>query len=128
MNGFLILKRKGGEFNAIWIDDNPSNNYYESKILKAIGVDIEIAKSSMDALSLLKKNQYNLILSDVGRNDNKNEGYEFHLKLIKEKIDIPLIFYTGFVDRSKGAPPYAFGIAYLPNELLHLFADVVQRV
>lgn len=123
-----FIKEKGGKFNAIWIDDSPRNNYYESKILKLIGFEIAIAESSEDAFFLLMKNKYDLILSDVERNGNKYEGYEFHLKLIRQNIDIPLIFYTGFVDRSKGVPPYAFGIAYLPNELLHLVVDVIQRI
>ena len=113
--------------NIIWIDDNPGNNYYESWILKKVGFSIDIAKSSREAFQLLKEKQYDLILTDVGRDGKRTEGYEFHLKLIDEKIDIPLIFYTSFVDRSKGVPPYAFGIADLPNELLHLIVDVVQR-
>ncbi len=121
------IKEKGKSIKAIWIDDNPKNNYKESRILKAIGVNIEIAKSSAKALVLLKNNKYDLILSDVNRDGNENEGYEFHLNLIKNKIDIPLIFYTRFVDRSKGVPPYAFGITHLPNKLLHLVADVIQR-
>ena len=49
------IKEKRKKINIIWIDDQPSNNYYESEILKAIDFDLDIAKSSEEALILLKK-------------------------------------------------------------------------
>ena len=76
---------------------------------------------------MLKTKNYELILSDIARNDINDEGLRFHKKLIDESIYIPLVFYTGFVDKEKGVPPYAFGIADLPNELIHLVLDVIER-
>ena len=121
------VKEKNLEVNAIWIDDFPSNNRYESKVLKSVGVKIDYAKSSEEGYEMLKTKNYELILSDIARNDINDEGLRFHKKLIDESIYIPLVFYTGFVDKEKGVPPYAFGIADLPNELIHLVLDVIER-
>lgn len=121
------IKGKEIVIKAIWIDDFPSNNIYESKILSLIGIQIDIAKSSDEGYKMIKKNSYEIILSDISRNGISDEGIRFHRQLIGENIDIPLIFYTGFADRSKGVPPYAFGIVDLPNELIHLVLDVIER-
>jgi hypothetical protein len=120
-------KEKNLDFHAVWIDDSPGFNKYESAILDSIGVKIDHAANSHEAYQLIKKNNYRLILSDISREDNQTEGLDFHKKLLREDIDLPVIFYTSYVDRSLGVPPHAFGIAHLPNELLHLVMDVVER-
>jgi hypothetical protein len=121
------VKGKEMAIKAIWIDDFPNNNIYESKILKLIGIQVDVAKSSDEGYKMIMENNYGLILSDISRNGIHDEGIRFHRRLIEENIDIPLIFYAGFADRSKGVPPYAFGIADLPDKLIHLVLDVIER-
>jgi len=41
---------------------------------------------------------------------------------------VPVIFYIGYPDPSKGVPPHAFGITHRPDELLHLIMDALERV
>lgn len=122
-----LIKEKNIQFKALWIDDNPMANVYETKILEQIHVQVEQATSSRQAYELVKNNSFDFLLSDIGREKKSREGIEFQKKLIEEGIDIPLIFYIARHDRSKGVPPYAFGIADLPNELLHIVADILQR-
>jgi len=121
------IKGKNLKIQAIWIDDFPSNNIYESKILNSIGLEIDYARSSEEGYRMIEEKDYAIILSDIGRDGYSDEGLRFHKRLLDENIDIPLIFYVGFVDRSKGVPPYAFGIADLPNQLIHLVMDIMER-
>lgn len=122
------VKDKEIRFKVIWIDDYPSNNLYESLILKSIGIEIDYAKSSEEALEMIKSKDYNLIISDISRNGKDDAGLVFYKGLVNRNIKIPIIFYVGNVDRNKGVPPRAFGIADLPNELIHLVLDVIERI
>ncbi len=121
------VSEKNIAFRILWIDDFPRNNYYEKQILEQIGLKVDLAVTSEDALTMIRRKEYDLLLSDIRRGDNPKEGIEFLARLILKGIDIPLIFYTGNVDRSKGVPPYAFGIADIPSDLFHLIVDVIQR-
>ncbi len=121
------FKEKKININLLWIDENPDFIQYESDLIKSLGIHIDFATSSSQALESIHTNQYQIILSDISRNNQSGEGFRFHKELIDKGIDIPYIFYTAFVKREKGVPPYAFGIAALPNELLHLILDILAR-
>ena len=121
------VKEKGLHVPVLWIDDAPANNGYESKILGYLGLTIDFASSSQMADQFLSQHTYELILSDINREESEGEGFRYHRELLMKGIDIPIIFYTGGVDRSKGVPPFAFGIADLPNALFHLVLDVLER-
>ena len=114
--------------NALWIDDFPSNNISESRILEEIGLKITIVPSSEEALVFIQTNRYDLILSDIKRNGDEIQGISFLKTLVEvHRIDIPTIFYTGSVIREKGVPPYAFAIASMPIELIHYCLDIMER-
>lgn len=121
------VKGKGIALKAIWVDDFPSNVFFESRILRSFGVTIDFATSSAEAEHMLAKDTYDMVLSDVTRDEKPEEGLIFHRKLLMQGIDLPIIFYTGYIDRAKGTPPFAFGIADMPNDLIHLVLDVIER-
>lgn len=113
--------------NILWIDNHPENNAQEVKLLRDIGLKIDLAETSDLAFSMLQNSSYQLIVSDRSRGGNKTEGFDFHHMLLDKGIDLPFVFYVGTKERPNGVPPYAFGITDSPIELLHLIMDVVQR-
>lgn len=122
------VKRKNAPVKALWIDDFPENNGYEKSILTSLGIQVDLAKNSAEALILLKAQNYHLVISDIWREDKKAEGIRFmHQVLDDENLDLPFIFYISFFDPTKGVPPGAFGIADLPADFFHLVLDVVER-
>jgi DNA-binding NtrC family response regulator len=121
------VKEKEIKIKAIWVDDIPQNNLYESQVLSSVGLEIDFAKSSEEASQLLTKGDYEIMLSDISRYGKHDEGLRFHKELVEKGIDLPTIFYTGYVDREKGVPPFAFGIADMPNDLIHLILDIIER-
>ncbi|TNE56034.1 MAG: response regulator [Bacteroidetes bacterium] len=121
------VKEKNLDLRILWVDDSPSNNRYESRLLESIGLRTDYAESSTAARQLLETNNYTLILSDISRNGVSDEGFRFLRELIEQGIDLPTIFYTARVHRNRGVPPFAFGIAAMPNDLLHLVLDVLAR-
>lgn len=121
------VKEKELKIKTLWVDDFPSNNFYESQVLISIGLEIDFAKSSEEAKQLLSKSNYEIMLSDISRHSKHDEGLRFHKELIGKGIDLPTIFYIGYFERNKGVPPYAFGITDIPNDLIHLILDVIER-
>ncbi len=111
----------------LWVDDHPENNLNERRMFKQLNVDIDTAKSTDEALAMLKFAKYDLILSDMYRDDNPADGLDFLKKFRKTNETTPVIFYIGVFDPGKGVPPKSFGITNRPDELLHLVLDALER-
>ena len=128
-----VLKRVEAHLNIfenaqiLWIDDIPENNTNERKMFHELRVHIEIATSTTLAHELLKKNTFDLIISDISRNDDPVAGLSFIDAYRKEDDRLPLIFYVGTLAPEKPVPVGAFNITHRPDELLHLVLDVLER-
>ncbi len=122
-----LAKERGIHFPVLWVCDSVNKLEYEILTIQSMGLQVDTAYTSKQAHDMIRSKTYELILSDIKREGIAEEGLRFHQQLVKEQIDLPMIFYVGHVNRSKGVPPYAFGIAALPNELFHLVLDVLAR-
>lgn len=121
------VKERNLTLRALWIDDNPPCVLSEQRLLTALNVQIDSAFSSENAELMIKNVPYDFIVSDLNRNGNVHEGYEFLKELFAQNIRIPTIFYITKMHEEKGVPPYAFGITNRPTELLHLVMDIIER-
>lgn len=135
-NSYSLLKRidfvlsQQIKVNVLWIEDNGIKIINQKKRLTELGMNIKHVDSSEAALKILikEKDTFQLIISDTMRNEDENEGYNFIKQLVEvHHISIPTIFYTGAYDYSKGLPPYTFGIACMPYDLLWLCLDIMER-
>ena len=111
----------------LWVDDHPENNRNELRMFRQLKADIDIATSTEKALDMLRNGAYDLVLSDMARGDKAMAGLEFLEQCRKENKSIPVIFYIGVIDPTKGVPAQAFGITNRPDELLHLTLDALER-
>ena len=121
------VKERNLSLRALWIDDNPPCVLSEQRLLNALNVQIDSAFSSENAALMIKNTPYDLIVSDLNRNGNVHEGYEFIKELVEQNIRIPTIFYITKFHEERGVPPYTFGITNRPTELLHLVMDIIER-
>jgi len=110
----------------LWVDDHPENNLNERRMFRQLRVEVDIAKTTEEALGMLKRGSYDLILSDISREQDATAGLKFASQLRKEKRT-PVIFYVGVSDPERGVPAHAFGITNRPDELLHLTLDALER-
>jgi CheY-like chemotaxis protein len=108
----------------LWVDDNPDNNYYESSILKSLGVSIDTARTTEEALNMNAEHRYDVIISDMARGNNNRAGVDLLNELRKQRNHPQVIFYTM---GSRPIPEGAFGITDRPDHLLHLVMDVLER-
>lgn len=114
-----------------WIDDCPENNLNEWRMFFQLQTKIDIAKSTEEALAKLGEQKYDVIISDMARNEGKNDIADAGIKFLNEfrqkNTTTPVIFYIGDYDPKRGLPPGAFGITNRPDELLHLVMDALSR-
>jgi CheY-like chemotaxis protein len=90
------LKEKAISIKILWVDDFPSNNKSIMDIYKNLGVQFDIAIDNESAYDLLKKNKYNLVISDMGRHSQNMAGI-FLIKNINQmpiNTKPPVIFYA----------------------------------
>lgn len=111
----------------LWVDDRPSNNLYERHLLRSLGVFVDLARSTEEALEMLQDTYYDAVISDMGRVGVQDEGLRLLTEIRKQEVCPLLIFYTWGIDESRGTPAYAFGITDRPNDLLHYIIDVLER-
>lgn len=87
---------------AILILDDVEENIYSLELMIEDSFDVKIytALNAKDAISILKTNKVDLILSDIQMPDI--DGFQFvdYIKNIEETKDIPVIFITGIYDKN----------------------------
>ncbi|MBI3799630.1 MAG: response regulator [Deltaproteobacteria bacterium] len=110
----------------LWVDDHPENNLNERRMFRQLKTDVDTAKSTDEALSILQTGNYDLVISDMSRGKDTTAGLEF-VEQLRQKKTTPVIFYVGVFDPAKGVPAKAFGITNRPDELLHLSLDTLER-
>jgi len=115
------------KMRVLWVDDNPGNISYESRILRSVGVHIDIVTATEKALSMLSQNNYDLVISDIARDGVPDEGLRFLSEMRRRGLHRPIVFYAVAIDWDRGIPPYAFGITNRVDHLLHYVMDIAER-
>ena len=112
---------------VLWVDDKPSNNFYERLALAQIGLSVDVATSSEEGIQSAKHVCPNVIVSDMERDGQQDAGIEFLESARSQGISTPIIFYIGHVYEARGVPRGAFGITDRPDQVLHLILDALER-
>lgn len=79
---------------ALWVDDRPSNNTFQRNALEALGMRFTICTSTEDAIKELQARNFNIIISDLVRFDDKYAGYILLEKVKEMHITTPFILYA----------------------------------
>ncbi len=111
----------------LWVDDHPDNNVNERRMFRRLGVDVDIATTTDEALRLLQGGSYDLVISDMARGSEKAAGLDMLRRYHSAGDSAPVIFYVGVINPTLGVPAGAFGITNRPDELLHLILDAMAR-
>jgi CheY-like chemotaxis protein len=111
----------------LWVDDHPESNLNEQRMFKQLNVEMDTAKSTDQAIEMLKHTSYDVMLSDIARDDSPSDGLDFLEKFREMDTKTPVIFYVGVIDPTKSTPLKSFGITNRPDELLHLVLDALER-
>ncbi|MCK8520845.1 ATP-binding protein [Aquimarina sp. D1M17] len=113
------------------VDDDPSQLALTSEVAALAGLSYDVCENGTHAVSFLKKNTYDLVLTDIQM--PKMDGFEL-LKTIKEElelIDLPVIALSGRTDTTIAEYEDA-GFSgslrkpYAPKELTDLIAEILS--
>ena len=108
----------------LWIDDRPNNNTIEIGLLRSFGAVVDLALSNQDARERLRSAVYDVVLSDMTRDNGDEDGKDI-VPDVKDAVLTPsLIFYVGI---ERPTPEGAFGLTIRLDELLHLILDALER-
>lgn len=80
---------------VLWVDDVPDNNLYERRALEALGVRFALSTSTDDALDQVRRQSFDLIISDMSRPPDPHAGYTLLGKLRNEGNGTPFVIYAG---------------------------------
>ena len=78
----------------LWIDDHPENNSREREYLRGKNIGIYSITSSREALLLISLYQYDVIISDMGREEDAIAGLKLLEQMRNQGIEIPFYIYT----------------------------------
>jgi CheY-like chemotaxis protein len=119
----------------LWVDDCPSNNRNEARMLRSFGAMVTFAATTEEALEALATGQaqshpFDLILSDVARQfptPNEAAGLEMLPRLRAAGHRQNVIFYVGRLQEGAGTPSGAFALTNRPDQLLNYVTDSLSR-
>jgi CheY-like chemotaxis protein len=111
----------------LWIDDRPELSTHEETVFRALGAVVSRARSTRQAVQELRAGSFDVIVSDIARGQDPDQGVRDLPLLRKLAPGVPVIFYIGQVDPMKELPGGAFGLTSDPEELLHLVFDALER-
>lgn len=111
----------------LWVDDDPSSVAYEIRALEGLGVSVVTVTSTAEATGALAAAAFDVVVSDVARPDAPDAGIRMCRSFHDHGVRVPVLLYLGALDRSRGVPPYAFGITSRPDDLFHLVMDALER-
>jgi CheY-like chemotaxis protein len=114
--------------NLLLVNDRPDEMDYLVNIYKTMRINVSIATCTDEALrQLTSTTPFDVVVSDVERDNVKDEGLIFLQKMRNLQIFVPVIFSVLNYQPERGTPAYAFGIARRVDDLLNLTFDIIDR-
>ena len=117
---------KGGRI--LWVDDIPGDNRYLSEMFRELDMKVDQVTSTTEALSLLDRTSYDLVISDVHRDNDGQAGMKMLQNFRDRGIDLPVLIHAANFDPRLGVDPMIFGHTPRYDELIHYVIDVMERV
>jgi CheY-like chemotaxis protein len=129
---------------VLWVDDQgPRQNAWERRSLSTLGVSIDTATTTEEALDLLQSGlAYDVIITDLKRENGDppaacypgsinfvTAGCRFIQMAYQTCGDqlAPIIIYAANIDKSAGLPGHTMGATNRFDELTELVLDAVER-
>ncbi len=99
---------------VLWVDDNPPNNQLEVDILSDLGIRFVHALSTKEAMERLERDKYDLVISNVGRDEPPTPLSTCAVHYFEWQDDAQRQSFNGNLDafnaRVNSAPPGGFSM------------------
>jgi CheY-like chemotaxis protein len=114
---------------VLWVDDQPTGNRLERRLLRQMGVFVEAVTTNAQAMTVLddRDESIDLVISDIQRATGPSG-----LGLVASTSARPnypsVILYITRREPDRPVPVGVFGIADRPDDLLNLVMDAIDRL
>jgi CheY-like chemotaxis protein len=118
------------ERRVLWVDDEPANNEVEARLLRRLGVEVENALSTDEALGRLRKDpaRFDLVISDWSRGGDAEAGPELLRALAEERRRWAVVMYVGEADERRRSEAAALGAKFLTDEPDEMLKQVLVEL
>lgn len=114
---------------VLWVDDNPENNTLLVDQLTRWGILVDQVTSTDAAISILPKNKYDLVLSDMSRKENGIDVDDAGVQLVTKVHQVNpqlqvLIFCSSYMASKLGSIAKSAGAALVTSSGTKLLAEI----
>ncbi len=120
--------RNASQASVLWVDDRPDNNIFERQSLEALGVSFVLATSTEEALENLAKQNFDAIISDMGRPPDPRAGYTLLDRIRANGDRTPFIIYAGSNAPEHKDEARRHGAVSCTNRASELFSYVLKVI
>ena len=113
---------------VLWVDDRPTRNTNVRQALEAVGIQFTLSQSTEDALRKVGLKDYNVIISDGGRQSDQRAAYTLWETLKEKHINTPFIIYSSDRGSNDIAEDIRNGVYGASNSGQELFELVVNAI
>jgi CheY-like chemotaxis protein len=117
-----LLRLLAAPPRILWVDDHPEGNQYELSMLRALGMQVDTARSNSEAVQIATSARPDLVVSDIRRDtEGPKAGLQLFEELNNAGVDTDIVYYTGratSMTTDFGAP-----VTDTPIELLALVTE-----
>ena len=116
---------------VLWVDDQPSNNVNERRALEAFGVTFVLSTSTEDALAQMARQNFQLIISDMGRPEDSKAGLTLLETLRNSGNKTPYIIYASsraLAFREEAMHNGALEVINRPDKLFELVVSTLAKL
>ncbi len=78
----------------LWVDDVPENNIGPAGVLGRLGAEIDVALDTETAMRKLAAGHYDLVISDMGRADEREAGLTLLSQMKLQGVAVPAVIYA----------------------------------
>jgi CheY-like chemotaxis protein len=114
--------------SVLWVDDNPANNELAMRALRKLLLDVVQVTSTEAALAALETRMFDLVISDMGRENDMRAGYDLLAQIRGKGLTVPFFIFS-----SDDRPDYRLeakrqGAQLSTNDMLELIDGVVSTL
>jgi CheY-like chemotaxis protein len=99
---------------VLWVDDHPEHNKLEVEILGDLGIRFVTALSTAEAMERLERDRYDLVISNVGRNESPTPLFSCPVRYFSWQSDEQAKQFNGNLDAFNAkinmTPPGGFSL------------------
>lgn len=134
VGGMKAVERKPGgaeswRKHVLWVDDIPSNNFFEREALESMGLKFTLAISTQEALDKLSKERFAAVISDIGRPEGPKAGFVLLDAMRASGDRTPFFIYAGskaVKERDAALARGAQGSTNNPYELINMVTEALS--